>query len=452
VRLEKRRFIPEDRGRLVTAFLISFFEHYVDTGFTASMEEKLDDIAEGNAEWRAMLRDFWEEFSKAVEQTKDLKISDVIAALDHDLGPHFFPSREDGSDPRACPACANGRLGLKLGRYGSFIGCSNYPNCQYTRRLAVETGDDSGETLKEGMRALGEDPETGEEVTVRRGPYGLYVQLGDSTEDKKQKPRRTSLPRGMDGEQLTLEQALGLLALPRTVGMHPETQQPIQVGIGRFGPYVRMGAVYGSLERDDDVLSLGMNRAMELLAKKLASVRSLGEHPADKQPVTVRKGRFGPYVQHANMVANLPRGVMMDDVALQEAVALLQEKGKELRPKGARGRRGRVAKGATGAGAAKKGANGAVDAGDGTAADAAVAKTSRRRPAATETVAAAPVRKAPGKRKAADGKTAGRKTAASAKRTPAAPAGGKNASGSDKKAAAPRQAAAKRVGTRTAKA
>ena len=193
VRMDKRRFIPEDRGRLVTAFLISFFEHYVDTGFTASMEEKLDDIADGNAEWRAMLRAFWDEFSKAMDQTKDLKISDVISALDEDLGPHFFPPREDGTDPRACTACGTGRLGLKLGRYGSFIGCSNYPACQYTRRLAIDSGDDAGETLKEGMRVLGTHPDTGEEITVRRGPYGLYVQLGENGEDKKVKPRRTSL-------------------------------------------------------------------------------------------------------------------------------------------------------------------------------------------------------------------------------------------------------------------
>ena len=155
VRLDKRRFIPEDRGRLVTAFLISFFEHYVDTGFTAAMEEKLDDIAAGHAEWRAMLRAFWDEFSRAIDQTKDLKISDVIAALDEDLGPHFFPPREDGTDPRACTACGTGRLGLKLGRYGSFIGCSNYPACQYTRRLAIDFGEDEGETLKDGMRVLG---------------------------------------------------------------------------------------------------------------------------------------------------------------------------------------------------------------------------------------------------------------------------------------------------------
>jgi len=324
VRIEKRRFIPEDRGRLVTAFLVSFFEHYVDTGFTASMEEKLDDIADGNAEWRAMLRAFWDEFSRAVDQTKDLKISDVISALDQDLGPHFFPPREDGTDPRACTACGTGRLGLKLGRFGSFIGCSNYPACQYTRRLAIENGEDSGDTLKEGMRVLGTHPETGEEVTVRRGPYGLYVQLGENGEDKKHKPRRTSLPRGMDGQQIALEQALGLLSLPRLIGIHPETREEIQAGIGRFGPYVRMGAVYGSLDRDDDVLAIGINRAVDLLAKKLASVRTIGPHPSDQEPVSVRKGRFGPYVQHGKTVANLPRGVMMDDVTLDEAVALLK--------------------------------------------------------------------------------------------------------------------------------
>ena len=345
VRLDKRRFIPEDRGRLVTAFLVSFFEHYVDTGFTASMEEQLDDIAGGNAEWRAMLHTFWEEFSRAVDQTKDLKISDVIAALDEDLGPHFFPPREDGTDPRACQACGTGRLGLKLGRYGSFIGCSNYPTCQYTRRLAIENGEDQGETLKEGMRVLGSHPDTGEEITVRRGPYGLYVQQGENGEDKgkKVKPRRTALPRGMDGEQITLEQALGLLSLPRAIGIHPETGETIEAGIGRFGPYVRMGAVFGSLDRDDDVLAIGINRAVDLIARKMASVRTLGPHPGNKELIAVRKGRFGPYVQHGKTVANLPRGVMMEEVTLEEAVALLKEKGKPLRPRGAAGRRGRGA-------------------------------------------------------------------------------------------------------------
>ncbi|MBN9563333.1 MAG: type I DNA topoisomerase [Alphaproteobacteria bacterium] len=394
VRLEKKRFIPEDRGRLVTAFLTSFFERYVDTGFTASLEEQLDDISDGRADWREVMHVFWEEFSRAVDQTKDLKISDVINALDQDLGAHFFPPREDGSDPRVCQACGTGRLGLKLGRYGSFIGCSNYPACQYTRRLAIGNGEEGGETLKEGMRVLGQDPETGEEITVRRGPYGLYVQQGENGEDKKKKPRRTSLPRGMDGEQITLEQAIGLLSLPRVIGTHPETHEPIEAGIGRFGPYVRMGAVFGSLDRDDDVLAVGLNRAVDVLAKKLASVRTIGPHPGDKELISVKKGRFGPYVQHGKTVANLPRGVAMEDISLDEAVALLAEKGKQLKPKGSARRKA-----------------------------AAKPPAAKREPKATPAPAPAPAKPTAAKKAAAKPKkTAAKKRKAAPKRKPAAKA------------------------------
>ena len=332
--MDNKRFFPEDRGRLVTAFLTSFFERYVDPGFTASLEEQLDDISGGRAEWRKVMHLFWDQFSKAVEQTRDLKISDVIDALDKDLGSHFFPVPADGGDPRECPACRAGRLGLKLGRHGSFIGCSNYPTCEYTRRLIVEGGEEGGETLKEGKRDLGAHPENGENVTVRRGPYGLYVQQGDADpEDKKRKPRRTAIPRGMDGEQMTLDQAIGLLSLPRLVGLHPDRGEPIEAGIGRFGPFVKMGAIFASLDKDDDVLHVGLNRAVDALAKKLDSIRSIGTHPGDKQPVVVRKGRFGPYIQHGNTVANLPKDLAMDDVGLDEAVALLKEKGKALKPR-----------------------------------------------------------------------------------------------------------------------
>ena len=399
VKLDKRRFVPEDRGRLVTAFLVSFFEHYVDTGFTAGLEEKLDEISAGALEWRQVMRDFWAEFSKAVEQTRDLKISDVINALDQDLGPHFFPAREDGSDPRVCAACGNGRLGLKLGRFGSFIGCSNYPACQYTRRLAINAGEESGETLKEGMRSLGHHPETGEEITVRRGPYGLYVQQGETSEDKKVRPKRMSLARGMDGENLTLDQALGLLSLPREIGLHPETKEKIEAGIGRFGPYVKMGAVFGSLDRDDDVLALGLNRAVDLLAKKMASVRTIGPHPANKDLISVRKGRFGPYVQHGKTVANLPRGVAMEEISLDDAVKLLAEKGKALKPRGAAGRKGKAA-----------------------------AKT-----AAAEAAAKSPARKEAGAKKAAERKKSGAKRAAATSASPKK-AAAKKASDSQKDA------------------
>ncbi|NHO31320.1 type I DNA topoisomerase [Acetobacter fallax] len=336
VRLESRRFVPEDRGRLVTAFLVSFFERYVDTQFTAGLEEQLDDISGGRVDWRAVMSAFWEAFSAAVAQTKDLTITEVIDALDRDLGPHFFPPNADGTDPRHCTACGTGRLGLKLGRYGAFIGCSNYPECQYTRRLAIDGGEgDGGEGLKDGMRLLGQHPGTGEDITLRRGPWGLYVQQGEpDPEDKKAKPKRASLPRGMEGASITLDQAVGLLSLPRIVGIHPEFGEPIEAGLGRFGPYVKMGAIYGSLDKDDDVLSVGLNRAVDALAKKMASIRTLGTHPKDGEPVLVRKGRFGPYVQHGQVVANLPRGESMDDTTLDGALVLLAEKGKPLKAKG----------------------------------------------------------------------------------------------------------------------
>jgi len=346
VRLDKRRFIPEDRGRLVTTFLTAFFGKYVDYGFTADLEEKLDDISGGRAEWREVMRAFWEDFSRALGQTTDLKISDVIDALDAELGPHFFPEREGAGDPRTCPSCANGRLGLRLGRTGAFIGCSNYPDCRYTRPLVAPGAEGENGGLTEGPRELGEDPVTGQKVTVRRGPYGVYVQLGEGSEDAKGKPvkpRRASLTKDMNPDTVDMDQALGLLSLPRVVGRDPETGEEISAGVGRFGPYVRLGNVYQSLEAGDDVLALGMNRAMELLAKARAKVKLLGPHPKDNAPVEVRKGRFGPYVMHGKTIANLPRGVEMEEATLDQAVALLKEKGKELPPRNAKGGKGKKA-------------------------------------------------------------------------------------------------------------
>jgi DNA topoisomerase-1 len=197
----------------------------------------------------------------------------------------------------------------------------------------MEGGEGDAEVLKEGMRTLGQHPETGEDITIRRGPYGLYAQQGEpDPADKKAKPRRTSLPKGMDGDTITLEQALGLLSLPRVVGLHPETKLPLSVGLGRFGPYVKMGSIFGSLDKDDDLLSIGLNRAVDVIARKMASVRVIGQHPKDGADIQVRKGRFGPYVQHGQTVANLPKSVSMDEIALAEAVALLAEKGKVLKP------------------------------------------------------------------------------------------------------------------------
>ncbi|MCB2100700.1 MAG: type I DNA topoisomerase [Rhodobacterales bacterium] len=345
VRLEKRRFIPEDRGRLVTAFLTSFFERYVEYGFTADLEEKLDDISGGRIDWKVVLTEFWEAFQRAVADTADLRVREVLDALDSVLGPHFFPEAEGGADPRACPNCGEGRLSLKLGRYGAFIGCSNYPDCRYTRRLAVANGEnDEALEADTGPKVLGIDPETGLEVSLRKGPYGHYVQLGEA--EGKAKPKRASLPKAMPPASVDLDRALGLLALPRDIGIHPETGDMISAGIGRFGPYIKLGGTYVSLKGEDDVLTVGINRAVDLLANapRKAEPQTLGNHPSKKKPITLREGRWGPYVQMGMTRANLPKGTAKEDVTLDMAVAAIDAKsGKPGNGKSANGN-GKAAK------------------------------------------------------------------------------------------------------------
>ena len=332
VRLEKRRFTPEDRGRLVTAFLSNFFQRYVEYGFTADMEEQLDDISGGRIDWKKVLQDFWTSFSGAIDGTKDLTITQVLDTLDEDLGTHFFPSDEKGDDgsARKCPGCENGRLSLKLGKFGAFIGCANYPECRYTRRFGV-AGDEEDDILASGPLVLGQDPDTGLDVALRKGPYGIYLQLGEQLPKEKgkkapPKPKRSSLPKDIVADTVTLEIALELLSLPREVGVHPETGDMITAGIGRFGPYIKLGPKYASLKDGDDVLSIGLNRAVTLLAevKSRTSGRELGTHQEKK--ITVRKGRFGPYVKWDKINATLPSGLEMDTVTLEEAVALVEAK------------------------------------------------------------------------------------------------------------------------------
>ncbi|MFQ5772909.1 MAG: type I DNA topoisomerase [Kiloniellaceae bacterium] len=328
VRLDKRRFVPEDRGRVVVAFLTSFFNRYVQYNFTADMEEQLDDISGGRKDWKAVLRQFWDAFSKAVEETKDLSIGEVIEALDRDLGPHFFPPdpADPNKDPRACPACGTGRLGLKLGRSGGFIGCSGYPDCRYTRPLAVAgNGEGAAEAEWAGPRVLGTDPDSGQPITLRKGPYGLYVQLGEGA--GKQKPKRGAVPKGLAPEEVTLEKALALLALPRTIGPHPDTGQPVTAGLGRYGPYVKHGATYRSIPEDEDVTTIGLNRAVTLLAEAPArrggAGKELGAHPADGKPITLHSGRYGPYVRHGRTIASLPKSLPADELTIEQAVELL---------------------------------------------------------------------------------------------------------------------------------
>ncbi|HZJ12513.1 MAG TPA: type I DNA topoisomerase [Methyloceanibacter sp.] len=330
VRLDKKRLYPEDKGRLVTAFLESFFSRYVEYDFTADLEEKLDLISAGTLEWKDVLRDFWREFIAAVNDIGDLRITQVLDALNDLLGPHIFPDQGQGTDPRACPSCNVGRLSLKVGKFGAFIGCSNYPDCRFTRQLA-ETGDKAAAAE---TKVLGADPETGLDVTVRSGRFGPYVQLGEP--NGKEKPKRASIPKGTDPQGLDLSHALALLSLPREVGLHPESGKPILAGFGRFGPYIHHDGKYASLGGPEEVFEVGLNRAVSLLAEKAASsksrrganvIKELGEHPELGGKVQVLTGRYGPYVKHGKVNATLPKDREPDQVTMEEAVELITARG-----------------------------------------------------------------------------------------------------------------------------
>ncbi len=338
VRLDKRALVPEDRGRVVTAFLESFFNKYVEYGFTAGLEEDLDRISNGEIAWKDVLRRFWEDFSRNVTEIRDLKISEVLDALNEMLADHIFPPHEDGSDPRRCPSCGTGTLSLKFGKYGGFIGCSNYPECHYTAQLADSATGQTAET-SEGDGELGSDPESGETIALKSGRFGPYVQLGEGKEAK-----RSSLPKGWDPAEMTLAQALRLLSLPREVGMHPEDGKPITAGLGRYGPFVQHDGKYANLPDFEELFSVGINRAVDLLAAKAnggrgratpAALRTLGEHP-DGGEVTVRDGRYGPYVNHGRINATLPKTLKPEEVTLQQALELIAAKAKAP----AKGRRG----------------------------------------------------------------------------------------------------------------
>ena len=327
VRKDKNRLIPEDKGRLVTAFLTNFFRRYVEYDFTADLENELDDVSAGERQYKDVLTRFWRDFSAAVAETADLRIGEVLEKIDEFLAPHLYPPRPDGSDPRICPTCGTGRLHLKTARSGgAFIGCGNYPECRFTR--AISGADEGGSS--EG-RSLGEVE--GVEISLRNGRFGPYVQQGEATEAVP-KPPRASLPKGWAADSLTLARAVELLALPRIVGMHPEDGAVVEAAIGRFGPYVKHGGVYANLTDVEEVFTIGMNRAVEVLAQKAAGrrggavsepLRALGEHP-DGGPVVVMPGKYGPYVKWAKVNATLPKEFSPEAVSLEEAVALIAEK------------------------------------------------------------------------------------------------------------------------------
>ena len=341
VTMDKQRFVPEDKGRLVTAFLEQFFHKYVEYDFTAELEEQLDAVSAGKLDWKALLRAFWKDFHAAVGDIGDLRTGQVLEALNEALAPHIFPDKGDGSEVRACPTCGDGRLSLKLGKYGAFIGCSNYPECRYTRQIGEGADGQGGES---GDRELGKDPVTGDSVWLKTGRFGPYVQLGEGD-----KPKRSSLPKGWTPATIDLEKALRLLRLPREVGKHPEDGETILAGIGRYGPYVQHGSTYANLPEAEEVFDVGLNRAVTLLAEKRAgggrpqrgaaqALKDLGAHPTTGEPIRVLSGRFGPYVASGGVNANVPRGADPQAVTLDEAVALLAERAAKGPSKGKRGK------------------------------------------------------------------------------------------------------------------
>jgi DNA topoisomerase-1 len=330
VKLEKKRLMPEDKGRLVTTFLEAFFKRYVEYDFTAYLEDRLDQVSDGKLDWKQLLRDFWRDFLGAVNEIKDLRVAQVLDALNELLGPHIFPAKEDGSDPRLCPLCGAGQISLKTGRYGAFIGCSNYPECRFTRQL--KTGDGNGEAAAAPADApLGTDPETSLSVYLKNGRFGAYIQLGEG--ENGGKPKRASLPRGVEPASINLEYALKLLALPREVGLHPESGKPIMAGFGRFGPFLEHDGKYAKIDADE-VLTIGLNRAVSLIAESKSGakgraagiagpVKSLGEHPELKEKIEVFSGRYGPYVKCGKVNATLPKGMAPEGVSMEEAVKLI---------------------------------------------------------------------------------------------------------------------------------
>jgi DNA topoisomerase-1 len=332
VRKEKNRLHPEDKGRLVTIFLENYFNRYVSYDFTANLEEELDDISGGRIVWKDVLDRFWKDFSTAVEGTAELRISQVLEKINEVLAPHLFPDPGDGSDPRACPSCGTGRLALKTARSGgAFIGCSGYPECRYTRPLGGDAEGNNGEG-----RVLGDHE--GQQVTLRTGRFGPYIQLGEQVEGSTEKPKRSSIPKGME---IDLESAVALLSLPRLVGPHPDDGEPVEAGIGRYGPYVKHGKTFASLTKGDDVLTVGMNRAVELIAQKaqrgggrgaaLKPLRELGEHP-EGGPVNLMDGRYGPYVKWEKINATLPKDTDKDTLTLEAALDLVAAK-RKTKPK-----------------------------------------------------------------------------------------------------------------------
>jgi DNA topoisomerase I len=391
VKIEKKALVPEDKGRLVTAFLAGFFKKYVEYDFTADLEERLDLISDGKLEWKEVLRDFWRDFTAAVAETKDLRVGEVLDALNELLGPHIFPDKGDGSDPRTCPKCGAGKLSLKIsGKFGAFIGCSGYPDCRYTRQFS-DTGGEGAEAAKSDGKILGQEPESGLDVIIKSGRFGPYLQLGEPA-SKDEKPKRSGIPKGVDLASIDLELALKFLSLPREVGVHPETNTMITASLGQYGPYVKHDRTYANLANWEDLFTIGINHAVTLIADKVAGkggrfgravqktvLKDLGEHPEGGN-IEVLSGKYGPYVSHNKVNATVPKGKEPADLTVAEAIELLNariEQGGGKKSKG--GARKTAAKGGAAKAGAAKPAGGKAGSAKGSAAKGAAKKGGKKK-------------------------------------------------------------------------
>lgn len=326
VEMDRNRFIPQDKGRLVVAFLENFFERYVEYDFTASLEQELDKVSNGSMSYKDVLARFWNDFHVTVDKTMEIRNTQILDTMNEVLGAHIFKDTGDG-DPRQCPKCGEGQLSLKTGRYGAFVGCTLYPECGFTRPFA-------GEQAEQGdiERLLGQDPDTGLDVNIKNGRFGAYIQLGEAVE-KGDKPKRAGIPKGKAPAEVTLDLALQLLSLPRVVGIHPETGDEITADIGRYGPYIKAGKLSASLETPEEVFDIGVNRAVTVIAEHKAKgparaaggsvISELGEHPDDGKPVRVLDGRFGPYVKYDKVNATVPKDENPAEITLERGLELI---------------------------------------------------------------------------------------------------------------------------------
>ncbi len=331
--LDKKRFVPHDRGRVVSIFLENYFNKYVEYDFTADLENQLDDISDGKLNWKEVIQKFWETFKQLCDETVGKSNREIIDVIDNALGPHLFPPNGEDKD-RKCPSCDNGRLGLKVGKFGGFVGCSNYPDCKHTLQISQLNESKNGNLS--GPKEIGIYPETGEMITLRKGPYGFYMQVGEGTKEKK--PKRVSIPKNYEPDEIGLNTAIQLLGLPRRLGKNPENDKVVSAGIGMYGPYILHNQQYRALEKQDNILEINLERALELIKKPKAQfgnpvLKNLGVYKNENKEITVHDGKYGPYVKCGKIMASLIGEQTTDNINLEQAIDLINERKEKIKKK-----------------------------------------------------------------------------------------------------------------------